>query len=136
MRRAERIIRRLHEQQIRLAGEVDDLRLAMRPEYPTPEMERGVREALAIIAAGNRVSESHHGTRTDEPGVWWHESGWMSVEHGAPYKAYHGHSGRLWCFSEHDVARLTALIAECGFAVDDHWQHSNGHSFRVVRALA
>lgn len=117
--------------------ELDALRLANRPTFPTEAQRAGLAEAARRIR--DRVPcDSHHGELCPPSGsgvIVHGVSGWLGVWSRAPYEATGG-SGRLWEYTEDEAQVFRTLIEAEGLVVSDMWQHAQGLSFTTKLAAA
>lgn len=109
--------------------QIDRIRLAGRPTYPTPEQEVGLRAAAYAVKRGD-VPTSHLG----DPAIIGDYSVTVAGNRGAIYlnvnawysKARAG--ARLWALTEEEINRTLDLIRAEGLTVTDHWTHDHGLS--------
>lgn len=117
----------------RIRERADVVALRDRPTYPTANQREQIPAAVALALSGRKPS-SHRGDRVD--GVDWPDSEvvwtqrWLSIHHRAPFSGRRT-GGKLWSFTEDDVAALLALVREAGGDPVDHWTHDNGLSVRI-----
>ena len=132
--------RALSESTRQLELEIDDLRLAAKPEFPTADQVDGIKAALILIEQDYKP-KSHHGDPiggdyTSPVRVGNHGfNGWLSVHHRSPYSKRRM-GGKLWGFTEDEQEALLRVVRDEGFTVYDSWPHDNGLSIVTNRKRA
>lgn len=126
----------LAETETRLRGQIDDINIDERPEFPTHAQIYGIHAAAQAIKDQIKPS-SHHGDpvgpESDQYVVCVDgERGFISVRHGSPYSRRRT-GGKLWDFTDTEVAVLHERIRAEGLVVVSDWRHDSGIS--VIAAV-
>lgn len=113
-----------------LSTRIDAARLSARPTYPTDEQRNGVREAARRIRERIKPT-SHHGEGTPTRAVLvTGHTGWLSINHEAPYNYVGG--GVLWRFTDEEIDDLLDLVRAEDLEITSWWKHGNGISVTVL----
>jgi len=115
------------------------LLLAQRPTYPTPEHLAAFERIATMVREGTEYGDHHGHPRhgVDDPlprGVLFESKGnRINVMATAPYRVTPPIGGRLWSFTEEEIAAMRAdLEVRHGLTIVTDWSHDDGHAFRVI----
>lgn len=126
--------RRIVKRKRAVAMQINAIRAAERPEFPTEEQRQGLAEACRRIT-NSEEPKSHLGDPTPTYAVKVDGvRGWISIEDGAPY-GFRGYGQeKLWMFTDQEIAAFKRILLDLGFRVADEWRHGDGVSL-IVKAI-
>lgn len=127
--------RRIIKRKRVVAEEINEIRRAARPEFPTEAQVAGLKAAVEIIRNGVTHGD-HLGSAAIEGDYSVVTSGaprgWISVRDDAPY-GFRGYGqGKLWSFTDQEIGKFKRVLMDEGFRVVDSWRHADGVSLIVA----
>ena len=114
-----------------------DMLLAQRPAYPTAEHLTGITKVARMVHDGTKHGDHLGHPREGEDrlprGVLFQGGvNRVNIYARAPYDPVRRSGGRLWSFTEDEVAALRGCLETEGLIVVSQWTHDDGVAFIVA----